>query len=93
MVGRIVWWSEYKTSGICSLTDEHGVVQTYFLLASKIVQRPVKIEPGYYVKFKDVLQPKRQGLLPTPINVVVSDHPFTDVNAGASAHASGAGAV
>jgi hypothetical protein len=78
MVGRVVWWNEYKTSGICSVSDEHGVTQTYFLLASKIVQRPASIEPGYYVKFKDVLQPKRQGLLPTPINVVISEHPFVD---------------
>ncbi len=76
MIARIVWWSEYKTSGICSVTDEHGVVQSYFLLASKIVQRPQRIQPGDYAKFSKIIPAARQGLLPLAADVVIS--PPTD---------------
>jgi len=85
MIGRIVWYSDFKTQGLVTVTDEHGVTQSYFLLLSKIVKRPEKIQAGHYVKFHKIIPAARQGLLPTCVDVVVSEYPFTETNAGAAA--------
>ncbi len=84
MVGRILWWSSEKTQGVIQVVDEHGVVSKYFLPESKVVQRPHQIKAGYFVRFSDALQAKRQDLLPIAINVTVSEFPFTE-HAGANA--------
>jgi len=83
MVGRIVWWNSEKTQGVIQVVDEHGVVSKYFLPESKVVQRPQQIKAGYFVKFSDALQAKRQDLLPVAINVTVSEFPFAE-HAGAN---------
>jgi len=90
MIGRLLWWSSEKTQGVVQVLDEHGIVSKYFLLESKVVQRPQQIKPGYFVKFSDAIQAKRQDLLPIAINVTVSEYPFTE-HAGAAALASKAG--
>jgi hypothetical protein len=86
MVGRILWWDDVKATGIIQIVDAQGVATKYFLLGSKIVQRPQQIKASNYVKFRDALQPKRPDLLPVAINVVVSERPLTEsVVSGASA--------
>jgi hypothetical protein len=78
MTGTILWWQADRTQGVIQVVDEHGIVFKFFLLGSRIIQRPEKIRSGHFVKFSDALQPKRQDLLPIAVNVVVSEHPFTD---------------
>ena len=85
MVGRIVWYSDYKTQGLVTVTNEHGEAQSYFLLLSKIVKRPEKIQAGNFVKFHKIIPAARQGLLPVALEVIVSEHPFTETSAGAAA--------
>jgi len=43
MIGRLLWWSSEKTQGVVQVLDEHGIVSKYFLLESKVVQRPQQI--------------------------------------------------
>jgi len=90
MIGRIVWYSDYKTQGLVTVTNEQGEVQSYFLLLSKIVKRPDKIQAGNYVKFHKIVPAARQGLLPLALDVIVSEYPFAETNAGAAALAGGA---
>jgi hypothetical protein len=74
MIARILWWNDEKTQGVAQVVDEQGIVSKYFLLASKIVQRPQQIRAGMQVKFTEVLQAKRQDLLPIAINVTVEPY-------------------
>ena len=85
MVGTILWWNQAKTSGLVQVVNENGEVTKYWLLESRIVQRPQQIKAGNHVKFFNALHPKRQDLLPTAIGVVVSEHPFVDSGVGALA--------
>jgi hypothetical protein len=78
MIGQILWWSDAKTQGLVSVTNERGEVQSYFLLLSKVVKRPEKIQAGNYVKFHKIVPAARQGLLPLALDVIVSESPFAD---------------
>jgi hypothetical protein len=85
MVGRIVWYSEQRTQGLVSVTNERGEVTSYFMLLSKIVKRPEKIQAGNYVKFHKIVPATRQGLLPLAVDVVVSEHALVDAGVNALA--------
>lgn len=76
MIGQIVWWSDARTQGLVTVTNERGEVEKFFLLASQIVQRPETIRAGYYAKFRDALRARRSDLLPLAVGVVVSETPF-----------------
>lgn len=81
MVGKILWWSAVRTEGMIETIDSDGIVTNYYLLGSKIIQKPGRIEPGYFVKFTHALPARRQNLLPLAMNVFISEHPF-DAQAG-----------
>ena len=85
MVGEIVWWSDEKTQGLITVTNERGEVEKFFLLSSQIVHRPEKIKAGYYAKFRDALKARRPDLLPLAVGVVVSETPFDNPGLGALA--------
>jgi hypothetical protein len=89
MVAKILWWNESKTQGVAQVLDKQGVVSKYFLLGSQIVQRPAIIRPGYYVRFRDALAPRRPDLLPVAVGAVVSEYAPTEVNIGANALSGG----
>ncbi len=79
MIARVLWYSEERTCGVAAIQNEHGEVQHFYLLASKIVQRPERILPGYYVKFQHAVPPQRAGLLPVPHAAMISAEPLVDV--------------
>jgi hypothetical protein len=86
MIGTIVWWSDQKTQGLITVTNERGEVQKFFLLSSQIVQRPERITAGYYAKFRDAIRARRPDLLPLAVGVVVSET-LTDAGVDALAQA------
>ena len=75
MIAKIIWWDQHRTQGVVQVVSEQGIVRKFFLLESKIVQRPAEIRTGMFAKFTDVLEPKRPDLLPVAINVVLFSQP------------------
>jgi len=76
MIAKIIWWDQHRTQGVMQVVSEQGIVKKFFLLESKIVQRPAEIRTGMFAKFTDALEPKRPDLLPIAINVVVFSQPL-----------------
>jgi hypothetical protein len=76
MIAKIIWWDQHRTQGVMQVVNEQGIVKKFFLLESKIVQRPAEIRTGMLSKFTDALEPKRPDLLPVAINVVVFSQPL-----------------
>ena len=79
MLGRIIWWSEKNSQGICGVTEPNGDVRRYFILQSRIIIAPQEVKAGDYVHFKDFLTPTgRADLLPLAVAVSISKKPFED---------------
>src|SRR5229473_2935298 len=75
MQGTIIWWSEKKSHGIISAT-ENGKNERFFLHLQRIVSGPEKIRAGQYVSFEvNPNYPMKDGLLRLAMSVVVSDGP------------------
>jgi cold shock CspA family protein len=75
MQGTIIWWSEKKSHGIISAT-ENGKNERFFLHLQRIVSGPEKIKAGQHVSFE--INPNyavKDGLLRLAMSVVVSDGP------------------
>ena len=81
MLGRIIWWSEKNSQGICGVTEPNGDVRRYFILQSRIIIAPREIKAGDCVRFTGFLEPRKPDLLPLATGVSISETPFVDADA------------
>ena len=81
MLGRIIWWSEKNSQGICGVTEPNGDVRRYFILQSRIIIAPQEVKAGDCVRFTGFLDPRKPDLLPLATGVSISEKPFIDVEA------------
>jgi len=81
MLGRIIWWSEKNSQGICGVTEPNGDVRRYFILQSRIIIAPRSIKVGDCVRFTGSLGPRKPDLLPLATGVSISEKPFVDAEA------------
>jgi hypothetical protein len=75
MQGTIIWWSQAKSHGVISVT-QNGQNQRFFLLLSRIASAPGEIRAGQFANFTATCKPAREGLLPLALGVAISDKPF-----------------
>lgn len=83
----MLWWSDHRGQGIAGVREANGDVHRYFILQSRIVSAPERIEAGDRVEFRDFLNPKRPDLLPLAVGCVITKNPIV-VAVGAEALAS-----